>query len=211
MTTDLTKTRRRVRDVMTAPVVAVLPDARLEDVAHTLAARRIGAVPVVDRRGRVIGVVAESDLLLDSAASRATAAEAMSTPVVAVQPETTLDQAQRAMVEHGIGRLPVLDRHRRPIGILARRDLLAVMLPADADIRRRVTRLAVAAGADVVAVTVVRGAVWMRLRIGDPGLPQALEQALREVDGVVRLDLDIESAADGRQGSRDDLARSSPR
>lgn len=213
------RTRHCVRDVMTAPVVAVRPDARLEDVAHALAARRIGAVPVVDRRDRVVGVVAESDLLSAPATSATTAAEVMSTPVVVVEPEAALEEAQRAMAEHRIGRLPVVDGRRRLIGILARRDLLAAVLPADADVRCRVTRCAVAAGGEVVAMTVVRGAVWMRLRISDPGdarVVRRLERAIRDIDGVTRLDLDVEPAADdteesGSEESGDEPARRSPR
>lgn len=187
---------------MTAPVVAVLPDARLADVAHALASRKIGAVPVVDRSEHVVGVVTEADLLLGSAVSRTTAAEVMSTPVVAVEPGASLEQAQRAMAVHRIGRLPVLDGRRRLIGIIARRDLLAAMLPADADIRRCVTRLAVAAGNDVLAVTVLRGAVWMRLRNADLGTLPDLKRKLRGIAGVTRVDLDIETVADDGEQPR---------
>ncbi|MCL4798910.1 MAG: CBS domain-containing protein [Burkholderiales bacterium] len=51
------------KDVMTTSVVTVNPDARVEDVARLLLARGISAVPVVDARGRVLGIVSEGDLI----------------------------------------------------------------------------------------------------------------------------------------------------
>ena len=201
MSPEQTTSRRCVRDAMTTPVVAVRPDARLEEVAHTLATKQIGAVPVVDRREHVVGVVTEADLLLGSEGRRSTAAEVMSAPVVVVEPETLLESAQHAMLAHRVGRLPVVDRQRRLIGILTRRDVLSAMLPADLDICRAVSRRVADTGGEVVAVTVIRGAVWMRVRISDPEVLRDLESALRDVDGVIRLDLDVEPAQEHGRAS----------
>jgi CBS-domain-containing membrane protein len=52
-----------VRDVMTADPVTVTMSARFKDMARLLAGRRISGLPVVSRRGEVVGVVCESDLL----------------------------------------------------------------------------------------------------------------------------------------------------
>jgi CBS-domain-containing membrane protein len=56
--------RRRVRDVMTQEVVTVDERASFKDVATLLAERRVTAVPVLDREGRVLGIVAEAARLL---------------------------------------------------------------------------------------------------------------------------------------------------
>lgn len=86
-----------------------------------------------------------------------------------------------------------LDQDVRTTRRCVRDVMTAGGLPADADIRGRVTRVAVGAGADVVAVTVVRGTVWMRLRISDPATPHEVERVLRDVIGVTRLELDVET------------------
>lgn len=54
-----------VSSIMTAPVVCVEEDAAIENVQWLLVSRNIGAVPVVDRRGHALGVVAKTDLLRD--------------------------------------------------------------------------------------------------------------------------------------------------
>jgi CBS-domain-containing membrane protein len=51
------------KDVMTQPVVSIGPDAGVQDIARLLLTSRISAVPVVDDRGRVIGMVSEGDLM----------------------------------------------------------------------------------------------------------------------------------------------------
>jgi predicted transcriptional regulator len=52
-----------VRDAMATDVVSVRGDQRLKEVAHEFAAERIGAMPVVDSRGRLIGIVSYLDAL----------------------------------------------------------------------------------------------------------------------------------------------------
>ena len=54
----------KVRDVMTARVVAVREDATFKEMADILGACRISAFPVIDHAGQVIGVVSEADLLV---------------------------------------------------------------------------------------------------------------------------------------------------
>jgi CBS domain-containing protein len=59
----------RARDVMTTPALTVGPDTHLKDVAATLVEHRVNAVPVVDDRGRLLGIVSGADLLGLEAAS----------------------------------------------------------------------------------------------------------------------------------------------
>ena len=53
----------RAADVMTIDVVSVGPDARVVEVAETLLASRISAVPVMGERGELVGIVSEGDLM----------------------------------------------------------------------------------------------------------------------------------------------------
>ena len=53
----------KARDVMTAPVVTVPPETSVSELAGLLVERRISAVPVVDRKGKILGIVGEGDLL----------------------------------------------------------------------------------------------------------------------------------------------------
>src|SRR5688572_7227309 len=51
------------RDVMVSPVITAGVHATVREVAKTLCDKRISAVPVVDGKGKVIGIVSESDLM----------------------------------------------------------------------------------------------------------------------------------------------------
>lgn len=52
----------RVRDVMSAPAVAVATGAELEEAARVMAEKKLGSLPVVDH-GHIIGIVTETDVL----------------------------------------------------------------------------------------------------------------------------------------------------
>lgn len=51
------------KDIMTATVITVTSDVRVEDIAKPLLDRSISAVPVVDSSDRLVGMVSEGDLM----------------------------------------------------------------------------------------------------------------------------------------------------
>lgn len=53
---------RPVRDVMSAPVTSIGGDAELEEAARVMREEGLGSLPVVER-GRIVGIVTETDLL----------------------------------------------------------------------------------------------------------------------------------------------------
>lgn len=59
---DLAGSRRPVRDIMTAPVPVIAPDAEARDAASRMAAMKIDCLPVVEG-SRLIGIVTVTDLL----------------------------------------------------------------------------------------------------------------------------------------------------
>jgi CBS domain-containing protein len=48
---------------MVSPVITVKPPSSVRELAETLVKQRISAVPVVDERGQLVGIVSEGDLL----------------------------------------------------------------------------------------------------------------------------------------------------
>lgn len=114
-----------VASVMTTDLVGATRHTPYADLVRLLAEHRIGAVPVVDDDGALIGVVSEVDL------SRAsdepcppTAGELMTRPVRTISPGAGLDRAARQLAESGVRRLYVVDGLGRPCGVLSRGDLL---------------------------------------------------------------------------------------
>ena len=55
---------------MTSPVVSVAEDASIEDVANAMAKEAVRRIPVVDKEGRLCGIVARADLQHSDARSQ---------------------------------------------------------------------------------------------------------------------------------------------
>ncbi|MEU3253380.1 CBS domain-containing protein [Streptomyces sp. NPDC006997] len=125
--------------VMVGDVVTADRDTPLQDVVRRLRDHRVSGLPVVDEDDRVVGVVAERDLVLRDP-DGGTAAGVMSAPAVTVHAEAPVPEAARLMAEHGVKRLPVVDEEDRLVGMVTRRELLQVFLSTDDDIRREISR-----------------------------------------------------------------------
>ena len=52
-----------VEDVMVSPVITIKQDAMIKEAAKLMAQNRIGALPVTDPKGKLTGIIAESDIL----------------------------------------------------------------------------------------------------------------------------------------------------
>lgn len=109
--------------VMSTPVITVVPRTPIREIADALTRHRISAVPVVDDAGVVLGVVSEYDLL---AKSGAVAAEVMSTAVISVSADTSIADVRQLLVERRIRRVPVLAAGRL-VGIVSRGDVVALL------------------------------------------------------------------------------------
>jgi CBS domain-containing protein len=201
----------KVKDVMTASVVAVRHNADFKEMVAVMRSHRISAFPVIDAQDRVIGLVSEADLLLKEAtpalpqgtirlawrlrqrskADGATAAEVMSRPAVTIRQDAAVAQAARLMQSRRVKRLPVVDADGRLRGIVSRADLLSVYERPDAEIRDEVIKgvLTGEFGLDeaMFAVTVKSGTVTLTGPVGKRAVALSLLATIRYVEGVVAV------------------------
>jgi CBS domain-containing protein len=108
-------------------VHSVKPDAVVIDAIRVMAEKHVGALLVVDN-GRLVGIISERDyarkVVLKGRSSDSTPVrDIMTTPVLTIGPEDTVDDAMRLMTERRIRHLPVL-RAGNLVGIVSIGDLV---------------------------------------------------------------------------------------
>jgi CBS domain-containing protein len=125
-------TEMKARHVMNRRVTAATPRAIGRDLALQLLSGMYSGLPVVDARGKVIGVVTEFDLLKAIREGKdlqtVKAEEIMSRTVICAREEDTLDDIVAKMTEHNIIRLPVVGEDGKLIGVIARADILSRLI-----------------------------------------------------------------------------------
>jgi CBS domain-containing protein len=214
-----------VRDVMTRDVVTVTPSTPFKQVVRLLHGHRISAVPVIDPDGCLLGIVSETDLALKeehellgqapglerarkrrerARAAGTLAAHCMSTPVATVEPTASLGAAARLLRRGGVSQLPVVDRDGRLVGIVTRRDLLAVFLRRDEEIHYEVLSAVLDATLnlpfDAVRVRVDQGEVTLSGHVPWPASAREVVELVAGVDGVVAVNNHLTD--DQRVGAR---------
>jgi CBS-domain-containing membrane protein len=199
-----------VKDVMTSRVISVAQDAPFGATAAALCQHQVGALPVVDQAGRLVGVVSEADLLAKLAlggddqprmiggilhhqqlekARATTAAELMSTLPIAVSPDDTVEHAARLMYQRRVKHLPVVDADSHVVGIISRADVLSVFKRTDEDIRDEVTAdVALSTSpADAIDVAVYDGIVILTGTAESSELASRIVRRVRHIEGVVAI------------------------
>jgi CBS domain-containing protein len=116
-------------DLPPPDMLAVTPEAPAAEAARLIAARRIGAVPVQDRAGRVVGLVSERDIVRVVATRalglRGLAVQEVMTPgPITVCPETPADDAIELMHRRELRHLPVCGPDGRLLGLVGMGDLV---------------------------------------------------------------------------------------
>jgi CBS domain-containing protein len=115
-----------VKDYMNRNVATVNVDASVVQVSKIMAEKHSGYLIALDKT-QSVGIVIENDLVVKVMAkerepSNIRVSEVMSTPLITVDPDTTVQEAARTMAKHGIRRLPVV-RDNRIQWIFTTRDL----------------------------------------------------------------------------------------
>ena len=142
-----------VSTIMTTDVITMTPDQSVPEAADLLGEHRIGAVPVLDADGKLVGLLRDEDLMVSEARLHApsvieflggelvwppslhryeaelrkftasTVGEVMATDFESVAPSESIENVATLMHDKAISHLPVVDGGRL-VGIVARGDLI---------------------------------------------------------------------------------------
>lgn len=111
------------RDIMTKEVITVKPGAPVKDLAKLLHKHKISGAPVVDTKGRIVGIVSEADILAKRGREVKTI---MSKTVISISEETPVEEIATLMTHHKVKRLPVL-RGEKIVGVVSRADIVSAI------------------------------------------------------------------------------------
>ena len=130
--------KEAVRSILTAKgsaVWSVSADTSIYDAVLLMAEKDVGALVVIEG-GKLAGMFSERDyarkVILQGKSSReALVREIMSSPVVTVSPEETVDECMRIMTRHRIRHLPVAEGGEL-VGVISIGDLVNWIISAQA-------------------------------------------------------------------------------
>lgn len=145
----------KAQDIMTRNVISVTPETSIEDLARLFVEKRVSAMPVITKEGRLTGVISETDLVeqnkplhvptvislfdwvlylesekdfqeeVEQITAR-TVSEICSDEVVACEPQTPLSEIASLMSDHKVNLIPVVDDDK-VVGVVARLDVVRAM------------------------------------------------------------------------------------
>src|SRR5579872_1439464 len=146
----------KASDIMTSPVIYVMLETPVREIARVLLEHRISAAPVIGEAGQLVGIVSEGDLVQHTAPEDEKrrswwldmfeksvpgsdqfrtylerhglrAKDVMSSRVITVDEDTPIATIAELLQQNGIKRVPVQSRGRM-VGIVSRANLLAALI-----------------------------------------------------------------------------------
>jgi acetoin utilization protein AcuB len=131
------ETAMLVKDRMSSPAITITPETPFQDALKMMHDHQFRRLPVLDKSGRLVGIVSERDLMYASSSpatslsvwelnyllSKLQVKELMTKKVFTTAPDSFIEDAARLMAENRIGGLPVVDSQDRVIGVITETDI----------------------------------------------------------------------------------------
>ncbi len=120
-----------VRDVMSSPVATIDENAVVNRVAELMDRDDYGCIIVTDHVGKPLGILTERDLVVRVLAKNVRpdsvkAKDVMTSPLITIEPDASINDAAKRMRKQNIRRLGVIYKGQL-VGLLSSKDVLAVM------------------------------------------------------------------------------------
>ncbi len=130
-----------IRERMSHPVITVNVESSMKDALDKMRREHIRRLPVINKRGQVVGIVTETDLAKASPSEATTLSvyevreltskvkveEIMTADVVTVTEDTPIEEAARIMADCDISGLPVM-RDGKLVGLITETDIFKIFL-----------------------------------------------------------------------------------
>lgn len=118
--------------IMTSPVVSLLPEAPILVLRPLFDEKNIGLVPLINQENQLVGVVTKGDLTRQRVRFTDLAPRAVSTianaNVLTATTQTNIRELARVLLAQDIRGLPIVDDQRNVVGIVTRGDILQALV-----------------------------------------------------------------------------------
>jgi len=147
----------KVRDIMKTDLITVFPETEIVQAAKILLKNRINGLPVLDKSGKLVGILCQSDLVAQQKKfpipslftfmdgviattsmkqiekevqkiAATTVADAMTTDPVTVEPDAGIETVATLMVDKNFHTIPVVEGNN-VVGIVGKVDILKTLIP----------------------------------------------------------------------------------
>ena len=135
------------KDIMLDEIIVIYDDMRIRQVARLMLRDRVSGFPVVSRDMGIVGIITITDLfriITNACAEKPdkefhkriahcrdmAVADVMSRQVIAIRPETTLDEIIDIVQPQHVHTFPVVDG-KKLVGIIGRHDILNAIFSYD--------------------------------------------------------------------------------
>ena len=115
-------------DPVTLPTTALVSDAQ-----NLMAEYRIGGIPIVDSKQKLIGIITNRDLRFEKNQARPVMEVMTSENLVTVHEGISMSDAEEILQAHKIEKLPVVDKDNKLVGLITFRDITKVSLKPNAN------------------------------------------------------------------------------
>jgi acetoin utilization protein AcuB len=126
--------------IMKKPVVTLTADTSMHDAWKLIRDHRFRHVPVVNKEGRLIGILSDRTLLREASIfeksleydfEKVAVKDIMTQPVLTAHPHTEISYIAKIFINERIGAMPVIDDDHKILGILTRTDILRTIVKID--------------------------------------------------------------------------------
>ena len=117
---------KRAENGMILDPITLREDALVGDAFKIIRDFKIGGIPVINRQGRLVGIVTNRDLRFERDAKRPIAEIMTREKLITTTEFTDFEQAEDILQEHKIEKLPVVDKDYKLIGLITYKDIIKV-------------------------------------------------------------------------------------
>ena len=119
---------KRSESGMILDPITLTKDAKVFEALNLMTEYSIGGIPIVDKKGKLIGIVTNRDLRFENEMEKSISKVMTSKNLITGTRDLTLKQAEKILQKNKIEKLPIINSNEKLIGLITFRDIQKITL-----------------------------------------------------------------------------------